>query len=117
MTNKHSAFTLPLLDAAGLTPFLAFALCADCADERKPKPDLLLAASARLGVASSEMLYVGDSPADIAAARAAGCPVAAVDYGYTDHARLAEAGPDWIIGSIAELVALSAEPRLTNVEA
>jgi len=117
VTNKHSAFTLPLLDAAGLTPFLAFAICADHADERKPKPDLLLAASARLGIAPSEMLYVGDSPADIAAARAAGCPVAAVDYGYTDHARLAEAGPDWIIGSIAELVALSAEPRLTNVEA
>jgi len=117
VTNKHSAFTLPLLDAAGLTPFLAFAICADHADERKPKPDLLLAASARLGIAPSEMLYVGDSPADIAAARAAGCPVAAVDYGYTDRARLAEAGPHWIIGSIAELVALSAEPRLTNVEA
>ena len=117
VTNKHSAFTLPLLDAAGLTPFLAFAICADHADERKPKPDLLLAASARLGIAPSEMLYVGDSPADIAAARAAGCPVAAVDYGYTDRARLAEAHPDWIIGSIAEFVALSAEPRLTNVEA
>src|SRR5205085_8340409 len=63
VTNKHSAFTLPLLDAAGLTPFLAFALCADRADERKPKPDLLLAASARLGVAPREMFYVGDSPA------------------------------------------------------
>ena len=117
VTNKHSAFTLPLLDAAGLTPFLAFAICADHADERKPKPDLLLAASARLQVAPSEMLYVGDSAADIAAAHAAGCPVAAVDYGYTERNRLAEACPDWIIGSIAELVALPAEPRFANVEA
>ena len=117
VTNKHSAFTLPLLDAAGLTQFLAFALCADCADERKPKPDLLLAASARLGVAPSEMLYVGDSPGDIAAARAAGCPVAVVDYGYTDPRRLAEARPDWIIGRIADLVALPAKPRFANVEA
>ena len=117
VTNKHSAFTLPLLDAAALTPLLAFALCADRADERKPKPGLLIAASARLGVAPSDMLYVGDSPADIAAARAAGCPVAAVDHGYTDRARLAEARPDWIIGSIAEVAALSAEPRFANVEA
>ena len=96
---------------------MAFALCADCADERKPKPDLLLAASARLGVAPSEMLYVGDSPGDIAAARAAGCPVAVVDYGYTDPRRLAEARPDWIIGRIADLVALPAKPRFANVEA
>jgi phosphoglycolate phosphatase len=115
VTNKHSAFTLPLLDAAALSRFFAFALCADRPDERKPKPDLLLAASARLGVTPSEMLYVGDSPADIAAARAAGCQVAAVDYGYTDRARLAHAHPGWIIGSIAEILTLSASPGFATV--
>ena len=117
VSNKESAFTLPLLEAAGLTRFFAFALCADCAEERKPKPDLLLAASARFQVAPGGMLYVGDSPTDIAAARAAACPVAAVDYGYTDPRRLAEKRPDWIIGSIAELVTLPAEPRSANAEA
>jgi phosphoglycolate phosphatase len=117
VTNKHSAFTIPLLDAAGLTSYFAFALCADRAEERKPKPDLLLAASTRIHVAPEEMLYVGDSAADIAAARAAGCPVASVDYGYTDPRRLAEERPDWIIGSITELVALPAAPRFSNAEA
>lgn len=117
VTNKHSAFTLPLLDAAGLMQYFAFALCADRAEERKPQPSLLLAASVRFQVAPSQMLYVGDSPADIAAARAAGCPVAAVDYGYTDPGRLAENEPDWIIGSIAEIVALPAVPRIANAEA
>jgi len=117
VTNKHSAFTLPLLEAAGLTGCFAFALCADHAEERKPKPDLLLAASARFQVAAGELLCVGDSRADIVAARAARCPVAAVDYGYNQGRSLAAEHPDWIIGSITELVALPAEPRFANAEA
>ena len=114
VTNKHSAFTLPLLAAAGLTGFFAFALCADRAEERKPKPDLLLAASARFQVVPEELLCVGDSRADIVAARAAHCPVAAVAYGYNQGRSLATEHPDWIIGSITELVALPSAPRSAN---
>ena len=117
VTNKETAFASPLLDAAKLSRFFGFVLCADHAEERKPRPDLLLAASARFQVEPTEMLYVGDSLVDVAAARAAGCPIAAVDYGYADLGRLAKARPDWIIGGIDELVALPAEPRSTNVEA
>ena len=117
ITNKHSAFTLPLLAAAGLREFFAFALCADRAEERKPKPDLLLAASTRFQVIPEELLYVGDSRADIVAARAAHCPVAAVDYGYNQGRSLAAEHPDWIIGSITELVALPAPPRCANAAA
>jgi phosphoglycolate phosphatase len=117
VTNKHSVFTLPLLEAAGLTRFFAFALCADRAEERKPKPDLLLAASARFQVAAGELLCVGDSRTDIAAARAAGCPIAVVDYGYNQGRSLAAEYPDWIIGNMTELVALPAEPRFANAAA
>ena len=117
VTNKHSAFALPLLEAAGLTSFFAFALCADCAEERKPQPDLLLAASARLQVPPRELLCVGDSRADIAAARSACCPVAAVDYGYHQGRPLAAEDADWIISSITELVTLPAKGRLANAEA
>ncbi len=107
VTNKHSAFTLPLLDAAGLARHFAFALCADRAEERKPKPDLLLAACARFGIAPAELLCVGDSRADVAAARAAGCPVAAVDYGYNQGRPVAAERPDWLIASLTEVVGLS----------
>ena len=117
VTNKHSAFTLPLLDVAGLTNFFAFALCADRAEERKPKPDLLLAASARFEVAAGELLCVGDSRADIAAARGARCPVVAVNYGYNQGRPIAAERPDWIIGSITEIVALPAKPRFANAAA
>ena len=117
VTNKHPAFTLPLLDAAGLAHFFAFALCADRAEERKPKPDLLLAAMARFEVAAEELLCVGDSRADIAAARGACCPVAAVNYGYNQGRPLAAEHPDWIISSLTEIIALPAKPRFANAAA
>ena len=82
ITNKDSVFAEPLLREAQLSGFFAFTLCADRAEDRKPSPNMLLAACSRLGIAPAEMLYVGDSGMDIAAARAAGCPVIAVSYGY-----------------------------------
>lgn len=106
VTNKHSVFAMPLLEAAELRDFFAFTLCADRVEERKPNPDLLLAACDRLGVTPGEMLYVGDSHTDIAAADAAGCRVLVVDYGY-DHGGAPDAvRPDAIIGNLTEIVTM-----------
>ena len=63
------------------------------------------------------MLYVGDSRIDIEAARAAGCPVAVVDYGYHQGYSLAAERPYWIIGSLVELSALPAMPPIANLQA
>ena len=49
---------------------------------------------------------MGDSRADIAAARAAGCPVAAVNYGYNAGRPVEEERPDWVIHSLARIVTL-----------
>ena len=108
ITNKDSAFSEPLLRAAGLSEFLSFTLCADRAEDRKPSPNMLLAACSRLGITPAEMLYVGDSSMDIAAARAAGSPVIAVSYGYgKDHAGgAADVQPDGRVDDITEIVAL-----------
>jgi phosphoglycolate phosphatase len=112
ITNKDSTFTEPLLKQAGLSDFFAFSLCADRAEDRKPSPNMLLAACSRLGIAPNEMLYVGDSSVDIAAARAAGLPVIAVSYGYgKDHvAGPGAAQPDSCVDEMAELVALCVVP-------
>jgi phosphoglycolate phosphatase len=108
ITNKDSAFAEPLLRAAGLSEFLSFTLCADRAADRKPSPNMLLAACSRLGITPAEMLYVGDSSMDIAAARAAGSPVIAVGYGYgKDHAGGAgDVQPDGRVDDLTEIVAL-----------
>ena len=70
---------------------------------KKPDPAPLLAITERLGVAPADTLYVGDSDADVKAARAAGIRVMLVSYGYTlRHA--AQLGADGVIDSLAELV-------------
>ncbi len=103
ITNKSSEFALPLLQQAGLAPHLAFTVCADRAEDRKPAPRMLLSACSRLGIMPSQLLYVGDSPLDIAAARAAGCPSLAVTYGYAKEP-LGGAGAERLIDTMSEVV-------------
>ena len=117
VTNKDSMFAEPLLREAGLGNFFAFTLCADRAEDRKPSPNLLLAACSRLGLAPAEMLYVGDTSIDIAAARAAGCPVIAVSYGYGKDHSTTEAKADGFVERLTDLVSMylrspACQPRL-----
>jgi phosphoglycolate phosphatase len=76
---------------------------------------MLLAACSRFCIAPAEMLYVGDSAVDIAAARAAGCPVIAVSYGYgRDHDDLhgaaAHIPPDARVDKLTDLVTICLRP-------
>lgn len=106
VTNKSSRFALPLLELAGLRKRFLFTLCADRVEDRKPSPTLLLAACSRLSIAPGQMLYVGDSTVDIAAARAAGSGIVAVSYGYDTPGRLERARPDGLVDTLADLTTL-----------
>ena len=86
ITNKPTPLARAVLDAADILPFLAGVHGADSAAQRKPAPAMLLAAAAGLGLAPARLLMVGDGPADLLAARAAGCPAALVTWGYGHHA-------------------------------
>ena len=66
-----------------------FAMC-------KPNPEALLQTIARAGGTATHTIMVGDSRTDIDTAKAAGVPVIAVDFGYTD-VPVALLGPDRII--------------------
>jgi phosphoglycolate phosphatase len=110
ITNKESRFALPLLEAAGLRDRLAVTVCADLPEDRKPSPSMLLAACRQLGVEPANLLYVGDSPSDIAAARAARCRVAAVTYGYGDYDALAAARPDGVLSNLAKITSIRLRP-------
>jgi pyrophosphatase PpaX len=78
---------------------------ADDTERHKPDPDPLLEALDRLGAQPSEAAYVGDSPFDIAAARAAGMRAVAVGWGgiHPDERLLAEK-PDAFVRTPAELI-------------
>ncbi len=114
ITNKESSFTSHLLTAAHLDVYFQHTLCADYIEDRKPSPNLLLQAAARLGIHPSAILYVGDSRSDIIAARAAGCRVAAVSYGYQDAHSLDQLHPDEMIDSLSEITELTTALCGTN---
>jgi len=69
------------LAATGLGAFFQFIVAGDEVALGKPAPDLFLAAAAGLSVESEICLAVEDAPAGIAAARAAGMTVIAVQRG------------------------------------
>jgi phosphoglycolate phosphatase len=82
LTNKPTAFALALLRAKGLDGYFAFTFGGDAFERRKPDPLPLLKTCEALGSRPAQTLMVGDSSNDAAAARAAGCPVVLVTYGY-----------------------------------
>lgn len=111
VTNKESRFALPLIEATGLSERMSFTLCADRAMDRKPSPNLMLAASTHIGIEPGQMLCVGDSRADIVAAHAAGCRIVAVDYGYHHDQPLVELRPDGIVSNLMGLIDLRVRPQ------
>jgi phosphoglycolate phosphatase len=108
VTNKHQRFTLPLLDKTGLAPFFELVVSGDTCTRKKPYPDMLLHACAHFGVVPAEALMVGDSSNDVEAARAAGCPVWCLPYGYNEGGPGVPLAADRIIGSFTELPVLLA---------
>jgi phosphoglycolate phosphatase len=82
LTNKPLSFAKPLLQAKGVDHFFTHIFGGDSFERKKPDPLPLLKTCEALGVQPAQALMVGDSSNDAQAARAAGCPVALVRYGY-----------------------------------
>ena len=78
----------------------------DETERHKPDPEPLLLAAERLGADPAETAYVGDSPFDVGAAKAAGMRAVAVTWGRIhDRARLEAAEPDAVVDTAEELLA------------
>lgn len=105
LTNKPTAFARPLLAAKGLDRFFEHAFGGDAFARKKPDPLPLLATCAALGSAPARTLMVGDSSNDAEAARAAGCPVVLVDYGYNHGEPVERAAPDAVVARLDALAA------------
>ena len=105
LTNKPTAFALPLLARKGLAGFFQSVFGGDAFARKKPDPLPLLKTCEALGLPPAAVLMVGDSSNDAQAARAAGCPVVLVDYGYNHGQPVALAAPDAVLSSLAALPA------------
>jgi phosphoglycolate phosphatase len=82
VTNKPASFTLPLLQASGLDSYFSVVVSGDSLSKKKPDPAQLLHVCEQFQLAPEQALMVGDSISDVTAARAAGCYVFTVPYGY-----------------------------------
>ena len=79
----------------------------DETETHKPDPEPLLLAAERMDVDPAEAAYVGDSPFDIRAAKAAGMFAVAVTWGRIhDRERLEREAPDAIVDAAEELLEL-----------
>ncbi len=104
-TMDASAAAEATLERLGVRDRIAFLAGADSGFGLKPEPGMVLGFCRALGLAPAEVLVVGDHPADLAMARAAGAGVAvAVLTGGCPRAAL-EGRADLVVASIAELEA------------
>ncbi|TKT69377.1 phosphoglycolate phosphatase [Aquamicrobium sp. LC103] len=103
-TNKPEKAANEVLSHFGLAGMLATVVAGEAVARKKPAPDALLLALERLGVPPSKALMVGDSKADVGAARAAGMPVVIVRGGYTQTPP-EELGADLVCASLLDLPA------------
>lgn len=108
LTNKPLAFARELLRAKGLDRYFAQVFGGDSFERVKPDPLPLLKTCESLGTAPQATLMVGDSQNDALAARAAGCPVVLVTYGYNHGEPIASAPHDALVDSLVSVPALLA---------
>ena len=105
LTNKPQAFAVPLLAAKGLDGFFEQVFGGDAFARKKPDPLPLLKTCEALGTVPARTLMVGDSSNDARAARAAGCPVVLVSYGYNHGEPVRGVDADGFVDSLADLAA------------
>ena len=102
VTNKAARFTLPLLEQKGLAPYFELVVSGDTLSRKKPDPMQLEHICAAFALAPEKVLLIGDSANDALAARAAGCPVLCVSYGYNEGGDVRNLDCDAIVESLSE---------------
>jgi phosphoglycolate phosphatase len=101
-TNKLERLSVLLLKQLKLADRFAAICGQDTFGIQKPDPEVLRRTVTAAGGSLTHAIMIGDSVTDIRTARAAGIPVIAVDFGYSDRP-VSEFGPDRIISHFAQL--------------
>jgi phosphoglycolate phosphatase len=102
LTNKPTDFARPLLRAKGLEGYFSFVFGGDAFERKKPDPLPLRKTCEALGSLPARTLMVGDSSNDAQAARAAGCPVVLVTYGYNHGVPVRGVDADGFVDALSE---------------
>ncbi len=103
LTNKPLSFAQPLLAQKGLAPLFEQVFGGDSFERKKSDPLPLLKTCEALGTSPARTLMLGDSSNDAQAARAAGCPVVLVSYGYNHGQPVRQVDADGFVDALTEL--------------
>ncbi|WP_317204535.1 phosphoglycolate phosphatase [Janthinobacterium sp.] len=106
VTNKPIAFALPLLRQKGLRDYFDIVYGGDSLARKKPDPLPLQQVCADFDLAPRQVVAIGDSSNDAQAARAAGCPVLTVPYGYNHGHSIHDTDSDGIVDTLLEAARL-----------
>ena len=105
VTAKRRATVRLAFDVLPIEHLFETVVGGDETERHKPDPQPLLLAAERLDAAPGECAYVGDSPFDVRAAKAAGMHALAVTWGgIHDRTKLEAEQPDAIVDTAEELL-------------
>jgi len=103
LTNSGRRASSKILERSSLAGFFDFVLTRDDVGAMKPRPEGLGQAVSQFALPKERVVYVGDSPYDIMAAKAAGLKVISVATGNYRVERLRSEGADDVVASLEDL--------------
>jgi phosphoglycolate phosphatase len=101
-TNKYEGLSVRLLQALDMAKYFGAVVGTDTIKIAKPDPAPYLETAKRLGIPAKDSIMIGDSETDILTARAAGVPVIAVTFGYTQQP-VTSYNPDYLVSHFNEI--------------
>lgn len=102
VTNKPIAFAAPLLEKNGLRQYFEVVYGGDSLPKKKPDPYPLLKVCEDFALRPQQVVAIGDSSNDAQAARAAGCRVLNVPYGYNHGEPIQKVDSDGIVPTLLD---------------
>lgn len=104
VTSKVGFMAERALEHTGLARYMRCVIASDSTTKHKPEPEPVLMALERLGSSPGDAMFVGDSPYDMQAARAAGVRAIGVGWGAFTDQTLIDAGAEVVLKRPADLL-------------
>lgn len=103
VTSKGKTSAWHTIKHVGLERYMEVVITAHDVERHKPLPDPIIKALEALAVRPAEAVYVGDSPYDLQAGKAAGVRTLGVTWGLSTREELAKWNPDGLLVTWEEL--------------
>ena len=103
-SSRNTTSLRGFLKDMGIEQYISYVLGAEDVTKPKPDPEPVLKTLEAMNIPASEALVVGDMPVDILMGRNAGTRTCGVTYGNASRQQLEEAGANFVIDDMEELI-------------